>query len=53
MGLPKTFDMIQEKDIPQMIKWAKAEGLLYPTPQVWNNSEFEKCIRKLIGKRMV
>ena len=53
MGLPKTLDMIQEKDIPQMIKWAKAEGLLYPTPQVWNDSEFEKCIRKLIGKRMV
>lgn len=51
MGIPKTFDIIQEKDIPQMIKWAKADGLINPTPQVWNNSEFEKCIRKLIGKK--
>ncbi len=51
MGIPKTFDIIQEKDIPQMIKWAKADGLINPTPQVWNNSEFEKCIRKLIEKK--
>lgn len=51
MGLPKTFDIIQEKDIPQMIKWAKADGLINPTPQVWNSREFEKCIRKLIGKK--
>lgn len=48
LGIPKTFDMIQEKDIPQMIKWAMADGLLSPTPQVWSRREFEECIRKLV-----
>ena len=48
MGIPDGFDMIQEKDIPQMIKWAKAEANpLYPVPQIWKDDDFAQLINNL------
>jgi len=45
MGIPDTLDMIEEKDIPQMVKWAMKEGNpLYPTPVTWEESDFRKLI---------
>ena len=45
MGLPDKFDMIQEKDIDQMITWAKKEANpLYPVPTVWAREDFRKLI---------
>lgn len=48
MGIPKGFDMIREKDIPQIIRWADAEANpLYPVPVVWERKDFDTLIRKL------
>ncbi|MGI6211858.1 MAG: iron-containing alcohol dehydrogenase [Anaerovoracaceae bacterium] len=48
MDIPDGLDMIQEKDIPQIIRWAKAEANpLYPTPVVWETQDFLKLIRTL------
>lgn len=46
LGLPKGFPEIRENDIPQMVKWAKAEGNpIDPVPVIWRDADFEKCIR--------
>lgn len=48
MGLPKSFDVIRTKDIPQMIKWAKAEANpLYPVPEIWGEKEFFELIESI------
>ena len=48
MGLPAGFREIRRKDIPQMIRWAKAEAHpLYPTPVVWRTSDFRKLYETL------
>lgn len=50
MNLPDSFDMIKECDIKMMVKWAMSEGIIEPTPQVWDKCDFEKCIRGLMKK---
>ena len=45
MGLPDGFDVVQEKDIEQMITWAKKESNpLYPVPVVWGREDFRRLI---------
>lgn len=51
MGIPTGFDHIQEKDIPQMCKWAIHEAnCVYPVPVLYDKKRFEKVIRKIIAK---
>ena len=43
MQLPDAFPMIQDKDIPQMCRWAMAEANpVYPVPQVWGEKQFRQ-----------
>ena len=45
MGLPNKFDVIQDKDIDQMITWATKEANpLYPAPVVWARKDFRRGI---------
>ena len=45
MGLPDKFEMVQDKDIDQMIVWAKKEANpLYPVPVIWGSEEFRALI---------
>ena len=45
MGLQSSMNMIQDKDIPQIIEWAMKEANpLYPVPVIWNKDDFEKLI---------
>ncbi len=45
MGLPDAFPMIREKDVNQMIAWAKKEANpLYPVPVVWGEEDFRRLI---------
>ena len=51
MGIPTGFDFIQEKDIPQMVKWALSEANpVYPVPVVYTPKRCEKVIRKIIAE---
>lgn len=51
MGIPTGFNHIQEKDIPQMCKWAVHEAnCVYPVPVLYDKKHFEKVIRKIIEK---
>ena len=51
MGIPTGFSHIQEKDIPQMCKWAQHEAnCVYPVPVLYDKKRFEKVIRKVIAK---
>ena len=48
MGIPDKFDMIQDKDIDQMITWAKKEANpLYPVPVVWARKDFRRLIESV------
>lgn len=48
MGLPDSFDMIREEDIPQMIAWARKEANpLYPVPVIWGEDTFRRVIQKI------
>ena len=48
MGLPDGFDVIQDKDIPQMIAWARKEANpLYPVPVVWGENDFRRLIKSI------
>ena len=48
MGLPDGFDVIQDKDIDQMIKWARKEANpLYPVPVVWSTDDFRRLINTI------
>ena len=48
MGLPDGFDVIQDKDIDQMIAWARKEANpLYPVPVVWGPEDFRTLIRTI------
>ncbi|MCQ2551096.1 MAG: iron-containing alcohol dehydrogenase [Clostridia bacterium] len=48
MGIPTTFPEIKDEDIPQMVAWAMKEGNpVYPTPQLWNEKDFEELIHML------
>lgn len=48
MEIPRGFDVIEEKDIDQIIKWAMKEANpLYPTPVVWKEDDFRKLIKSI------
>jgi len=48
MGLPDKFDVVQDKDIDQMITWAKKEANpLYPVPVVWARKDFRRLIESI------
>ena len=48
MGLPDKFDVVQDKDIDQMITWAKKEANpLYPVPVVWVRKDFRRLIESI------
>ena len=48
MGLPSKFDVIQEKDMDQMIAWAAREANpLYPVPVVWSKKDFRRLIESV------
>jgi alcohol dehydrogenase class IV len=48
MNLPAGMDMIMDKDIPQIIKWASAEANpLYPVPVIWGKEDFVKLLHTL------
>ena len=50
MGIPKGFDFIREKDIPQMVKWALQEANpTYPVPVVYDEKHCEAVIRRIIA----
>lgn len=45
MDIPVGLDVIQDKDVPQIIKWAMKEGNpLYPVPVIWKKKDFKKLI---------
>ena len=48
MEIPVGADMIQDKDVEQMITWALAEANpLYPVPVVWGRDDFRRLIASL------
>jgi alcohol dehydrogenase class IV len=48
MKIQETFDFIEDKDIPQMIKWAMKEANpIYPVPVLWHEPELEKAIARI------
>ena len=48
MGLPDGFDMVQDKDIDQMITWARKEANpLYPVPVIWARKDFRQLIEAI------
>ena len=48
MGLPDSLDMIQEKDIDQIITWARREtNPLYPVPVIWSRNDFRRVINSV------
>ncbi len=51
MNIPTTFEIINEKDISKMAKYAAKEANpLYPVPQLMNASELEKFYYQVRGK---
>ena len=45
MDIPVGLDVIQAKDVPQIIRWAMKEGNpLYPVPVIWKKKDFKKLI---------
>ena len=52
MNIPSTFDIIDEKDIPQMAKYAAKEANpLYPVPSLMNASELAKFYYQVRGNK--
>jgi len=50
MDIPVGADMIQEKDVDQIIAWAMKEANpLYPVPVIWGKEDFKKLIATLRG----
>ena len=48
MGLPDKFDVVQDKDIDQMITWAKKEANpLHPVPVAWARKDFRRLIESI------
>ena len=48
MNIPVGADMIQDKDVDQIIAWAMKEANpLYPVPVIWNKPDFQKLIATL------
>lgn len=45
MGIPAGLDMIEDADIPHMIRWAMQEANpLYPVPVIWGREELRRLI---------
>ncbi len=45
MNLPDKVDVIEDKDVEQIISWAMKEANpLYPVPEVWDRDDFRKFI---------
>lgn len=52
MGIPKGFDFIQDKDIPQMIAWAAKEANpVYPVPVLYRPERYRTVIEKIRIKK--
>ena len=48
MDIPEKIEGIKDEDIPQMIKWAKAEANpLYPVPVIWGDKELRQLIESI------
>mgnify|MGYP002554052387 CR=1 FL=1 len=48
MGIPEGLDVIKDKDIPQMVKWALAEANpVYPVPVVYTKERCASVIRRI------
>ena len=51
MGIPTGFDMIEDKDIPQMCIWAEKEANpTYPVPVIYDKKHFAKVIKEIRAK---
>lgn len=49
MNIPDGFDMVQEKDIPVIVKRALKEGNpLYPVPKIMDKADCEAVIRRMM-----
>ena len=49
MGLPTGFDFIEQKDFPQIIKWALAEGNgIYPVPVIYNEARMRHVLNRIV-----
>ena len=54
MNIPEHFDIIDEKDIPQMARYAAKEANpLYPVPKLMNRKELEKFYYQVKGNKNV
>ena len=48
MDIPVGLDVIQDKDIPQIIAWASKEANpLYPVPVIWDENDFEDLLETI------
>ena len=46
--IPEKLDVIQDKDIPQIIAWARKEANpLYPVPEIWAEKDFRTLIENI------
>lgn len=51
MNIPTGFDHIQEKDIPQMVKWAlKEANPIYPVPVLYDEEHCARVIHRIIDE---
>ena len=45
LGIPKYPDMIQEKDVDRIVKWAQKEANpVYPVPEIWDAQEMKEFV---------
>ena len=52
MDIPVGLDVIQDKDVPQIIRWAMKEGNpLYPVPVMWNAKELQMFYEQILEKQ--
>jgi alcohol dehydrogenase class IV len=48
LNIPAGIDVILDKDIPQIIAWAKKEANpLYPVPVIWGEKDFRILLRTI------
>lgn len=49
LGIPQKLDVIRPEDIPQLVTHAEREANpLYPVPQLWDRSDFDEVLRKVM-----
>ena len=50
MNIPSHLDMIEDKDIPQIIEWAlKEANPIYPVPKIWGEKELKAVLKDIKG----